>query len=217
MTRERWIWVGVVTLFLLFGVALYFAVTALSQQPATPPQKKQQIISLVKPPPPPPPEEKMEKPPEPELQEEVEIPELSEMPEEIPELGDEPPPGEQLGLDADGSGGGDAFGLVARKGGRGLLSGDPMAWYAGRLQDCINDLLQDKESIRTVGSYRVDLRVRGRSDGSVEVKVVSSTATDELLDHILTQFDRPIRCNVDQPPQAQWQALKITLIGEGRD
>jgi periplasmic protein TonB len=79
-------------------------------------QKKMvQQVTILTPPPPPPPKEEI-KPPEVE----EEIPE--ELPEEpVPEQGPDPSPGEELGVDADGAAGGDGFGLVAKRGGRGLL------------------------------------------------------------------------------------------------
>jgi len=79
---------------------------------AEPPEKTRvQKISLVKPPPPKP----QEKPPEPEKmeqeqtqQEEVQL----EAPSPDQPADEGPPPGEQLGLDADGGSGSDGFGLA---------------------------------------------------------------------------------------------------------
>ncbi|MBT8341176.1 MAG: TonB C-terminal domain-containing protein, partial [Desulfatitalea sp.] len=56
---------------------------------------------------------------------------------------DEAPPGEDLGLDADGTAGSDAFGLRANKGGRALIGGSAgdasimrrYAWYTRIIQD----------------------------------------------------------------------------------
>ena len=79
------------------------------------------------PPPPPPPEEKVD---------------LAE-PEPEPQPSNDPPPGEQLGLDAEGAAGADGFGLAARPGGRDLLAsgGSAYAWYAGLLKSEILDRL----------------------------------------------------------------------------
>lgn len=81
-------------------------------------RKKRQVqrITLVKPPPP---EKIKEKPPEPEIKKEEKIvePEPKEVPEETEDSAkDEPPPGDDLGLDSDGTGGSDGFGLAAKKG-----------------------------------------------------------------------------------------------------
>src|SRR5882762_6880328 len=62
---------------------------------------------------------------------------------------DEPPPSPdntpaptpQLGLDAEGSAGGDSFGLAARQGGSDITGtgGAVFAWYTGKLKTAIAD------------------------------------------------------------------------------
>src|SRR5262245_32752854 len=94
----------------------------------TKPAKKVVQVQVFRPPPPPPPEVE---PPPPEIKEEVDVPEPEPVVDspEVPDV----PPGEQLGLDAEGVAGADAFGLVGRKGGRDLLAGGSRnQWYAGR-------------------------------------------------------------------------------------
>ncbi len=76
----------------------------------------QQITLLPPPPPPPPPPPEIEPEVEPELEEEV----VEETPPEMPDEAMDEVAGEDLGLDADGGAGSDSFGLVGRKGGRGL-------------------------------------------------------------------------------------------------
>lgn len=102
-----------------------------------------QMISVVKPPPPP---KIKEKPPEPEVKKE-EI--IEQQPEEIqPEpvddqAQDEPPPGDDLALDSDGTAGSDGFGLLGKKGGRALIGGSTSdaslirryAWYTRIIQE----------------------------------------------------------------------------------
>ena len=216
MNNKRWIGIGIVGLFLLFGVALYFGVSSLSQPSGKPAKKATQIISLVKPPPPPPPEKQMEKPPEPEMQEEIDIQDPTEMPEEVPELADEPPAGDQLGLDADGSGAGDNFGLVARKGGRGLLAGDPVAWYAGRIQECLREYLQDFTDIKVTGSYSTIVRVSSNAQGRLKVALESSTAGESVKAAIATHFNQPVSCATKPPQQATGKEFRIRMIAEGR-
>lgn len=84
-----------------------------------------QQITLVRPnlppPPPPKPPEKLPEPPKP--QEEVKIDQPR--PQDEPVRADEPPPAAQLGLDADGTGEGDGFGLAANRGGRDILESGP--------------------------------------------------------------------------------------------
>jgi protein TonB len=97
----------------------------------------------------------------------VDVPEPTNEPEPTPS--DEPPPGEQLGLDADGTAGGDGFGLVARKGGRDLLSsgGSAFNWYAGLVKNEVLDQLDDDAAIRR-GAYSVSVRIWVRPDGTIE-------------------------------------------------
>ncbi len=146
------------------------------------PKKKVQQITLVQPPPPPPPPPKIEKPPEPEIKrEEVDIPEPEAM-EEIPDVADAPPAGDLLGLDAEGGAGSDGFGLIGRKGGRGLLSGagDPKVVYAGKLQHEIEEALAQVDELRSFAySVRVDIWVDPMGQVS-KVALVTSTGRKDM-------------------------------------
>jgi periplasmic protein TonB len=105
-------------------------------------QRQIQMITLVEPPPPP---EIKEPPPEPEIKkEEIIEPEPETPPDPADDMSqDDTPPGEQLGLDADGSAGSDDFGLKANRGGRGLIGGAAgdaalmrhYAWYTRIIQE----------------------------------------------------------------------------------
>src|SRR5690242_976193 len=116
--------------------AVAFVRSFLNSTPA-PKQKVVQEIRLVRPPPPPPDEPP---PPPPPPEEKVDIPDPSK-PDPTPS--NDAPPAEQLGLDAEGTAGGDAFGLAARKGGRELVGtgGSAVAWYGGLLKNQITDVL----------------------------------------------------------------------------
>ncbi len=146
------------------------------------PEKKIQQITLVKPPPPPPPPPEVEKPPEQKVeQEEVDIPEPEPM-EEIPDPGEAPPAGDLLGLDAEGGAGSDGFGLIGRKGGRGLLAGagDPYVMYASRLQNAIEDALAQVDELRSF-AYSVKADVWVDAAGQVtRVRLVTSTGRKEM-------------------------------------
>src|SRR5262245_1063784 len=73
-----------------------------------------QVVQIVRPPPPPPSEPPPPPPPEEKIQEVLQ----QDTPEPAPS--DDAAP-EQLGLDAEGTAGGDAFGLAARRGGSDLV------------------------------------------------------------------------------------------------
>ncbi|RJP81430.1 MAG: TonB C-terminal domain-containing protein [Desulfobacteraceae bacterium] len=105
------------------------------------------MVQLVQPPPPP---KIKEQPPEPEIKkEEIMEPEPVETPpEDMNDAAedDSPPIDDLLGLDADGSGGSDGFGLKAKKGGRSLIGGEQsqrFAWYTAMVQKEINQKVQD--------------------------------------------------------------------------
>jgi protein TonB len=118
---------------------------------AEPPEKTRvQKISLVKPPPPKPQEklpepEKMEQPKEEVVQ--LDAPPTPDQPQD-----EGPPPGEQLGLDADGGAGSDGFGLAARKGGRDITTlgggGDRMAWFSKRISRQLEDELKRAKGLQ---------------------------------------------------------------------
>jgi len=176
----------------------------------TPPQTKKvvQEIHVIRPPPPPP--DLPPPPPPPEEKVDVHEPE----PEPDPTPSNEPPPSEQLGLDAEGSAGGDAFGLAARKGGRDLLAtgGSAYAWYGNQLSNKIREKLESE--LRTKGgSYDATIRIWQREDGSIErVRVVRSSGSPEK--------DRAVESSLPQvtlepPPPGMPQPIQLHIVLRG--
>ena len=170
-----------------------------------PPEPLVQQISIVLPPPPPPPP-KMEEP-EPE---EVEL----ETPEQEPVADDasEELPGEELGLDADGVAGSDAFGLKARKGGRGLLGGgDRYAWYAGVLQRELQSLLSNDDEIRGLGDYAVIVSISLTPDGYVdETRLLSGSNNPKLDEALRKALSSGVRFS-QEPPQDLPQPIRLRI------
>jgi periplasmic protein TonB len=193
---------------LLAGGGLFWLVRSfLDSAPATP-KKVVQEIRVIRPPPPPP---DVEPPPPPPPEEEVDVPEPEPEPEPTPS--NEPPPGEQLGLDADGTAGSDGFGLAARKGGRDLLAsgGSAYSWYAGLLKNEILGQLQDEKKIRS-GSYSVLVRVWVKPDGTIErIRLAQSSGNrerDEAIEQALTRIGR-----VSQAPPADMpQPISLRIV-----
>ena len=152
--------------------------------------RKVQHITVITPPPPPPPPPEDEPPPEPEVEEEIEQIE-EEISEEIPD--DTAEPAAELGVDAEGGAGSDGFGLIGRKGGRGLLDGSPYAYYEGLMVSEIQDLLA---KIDDLGSkeYRFRIKITVNFDGSVKsIELLRSTGDrdkDRVLLSALKSFDR---------------------------
>jgi protein TonB len=134
--------IGLVLVALVAG-GLYL-VRDLFQKPVSAKKQIQQITMVQPPPPPPPPPPPEVKPPEPEVQEEkIEEPEPEPEPEQQAE---EPPPGEDLGVDAEGGAGSDAFGLVGKKGGHGLIGGgggNARVWFGQQVQREIGEALHN--------------------------------------------------------------------------
>jgi protein TonB len=134
---------------------------------------------VIRPPPPPPPDEPPPPPPE-------KPPEQIAQTEPDPTPSEDPSPSEQLGLDAEGTAGGDAFGLAAHKGGHDLVGsgGAIFGWYTARLKDRVTDKLSNDSRLRAK-HFSVAVRVWIENDGRIrEVHVVSGTGSGELDNEI---------------------------------
>jgi len=189
---------------------------------AEPPEKHTvQKISLVKPPPPKP----EEKPPEPEKMEEIKESRQEEVQLDAPPTPDQPqdqgpPPGEQLGLDAEGGAGGDAFGLAARKGGRDITTlgslgsgggsgGDREGWYGRLISRHFEESLRRSKRLQGT-NYQVIVQVwfdggtvrrvrltRGsgnpETDAAIQEEIMALPPLREMLPEDLPQ---PVRVRV---------------------
>jgi TonB family protein len=179
-------------------------------KPAAVQKKVAQEIQIVRPPPPPP---DVKPPPPPPPEEEVDLPEPELAPTPV-ENSPEPPPGEQLGIDATGTGGGDAFGLVGRPGGRDLLStggGSNYAWYAGLVKDQILDSLEDEPRARK-GAYSVNVRLWVRRDGTVErAEMVGSSGNRDRDEAIRSSLSRLTRIS-QAPPADMPQPINLRIV-----
>ncbi len=174
-----------------------------------PGKKVVQQIQIIRPPPPPP---ETEPPPPPPPEEEVDVPEPQAEPESTPN--ETPPAGDQLGLDADGTGGADGFGLVGRKGGRDLLAtgSSSLRWYAGVVRDRILEELGKDDRLRR-GSYRVRVQAWLAADGSVErIQMTNSTGDPERDKAFRSSLERVAR--LPQPPAGT--PMPMTLVIQSR-
>lgn len=174
------------------------------------PKKVVQEIQVVRPPPPPdtPP------PPPPPPKDDVSVPDPQDQAPPDPSPSNEPPPGEQLGVDADGAGGGDSFGLVGRKGGRDLFAsgGSALAWYGGVVKDRILEELAKSDKKAGGSTFSISVKVWVRADGVVErVKLVGSTGDrdrDKTIEATLLKMGR-----LAQPPPANLvQPINIRVV-----
>lgn len=193
------------------GVGVTWMINAfMDAEPSVQKKKVQQITLLKPPPPPPPPPPKIEKPPPPRVQDDVDMPE-PEVAEELPEIADEMPAGNDLGLDAEG-GAGDSFGLIGKKGGRSLLSGagDPFVMFASQLQRQIEDALLESGKTRKK-AYSVIARI-WVSDGGAVVKaeLASSTGAADIDESIIDVIHNVTFSN-GNPPEGMRQPIKFRI------
>lgn len=175
-----------------------------------------QTIAVLRPPPPPPPPKPEEKPPEPELKkEEVKLPDPE--PQQAEEA---PPAGEQLGLDADGSGAGDSFGLAANKGGRDVTTiGDgggggvnraQFAFFTSQLQAQLQEALLRNEKLKSA-QYKAVVKIWLDANGAIDrVEIAGGTGNGEIDETIRVALaDSP---RMKSPPPADMpQPVKLRL------
>jgi protein TonB len=190
----------------LVGAVAWLVVSGMdgSGKPAKKPIQQVQIIRPPPPPPAPPPP-----PPEPE---EVDVPE----PEPEPDVAeaDQPPAGDQLGLDAEGVAGADGFGLLGRKGGRDLLgasSGDQYSWYGQVLKSDLVDKLAEIRDIRR-DRYSVVVRLWLAPDGRIQkFKVVDSTGDPQLDRDLVAALESLDRVS-EMPPAGLPQPVRLRIV-----
>jgi periplasmic protein TonB len=159
------------------------------------PQQVVQQIQLIRPPPPPP---NLPPPPPPPPEVKVHIP----TPEKQPAPTDHPPPAQNLGLDAKGGAGSDAFGLVGRPGGQDIIGegGSAFTWYAGLLKDEIVNQLGAQSTARS-DSYTVVVSVWVGEDGTIQrVQIANSSGDSQRDQSIQAALARMGR--LAQPPPA---------------
>lgn len=178
----------------LVGTAAFALLRSFLQGGSPHPQQVVQQIQLIRPPPPP-----NLPPPPPPPEEKVHIATPQKAPQPSP---DHPPPGQQLGLDAKGGTGNDAFGLAARPGGQDIIGegGSAFIWYAGLLKDQILNQLGAQAEARSA-SYAVVVSVWVGADGTVRhVEIAKSSGDlqrDRSIESALARLGR-----LSQPPPA---------------
>jgi periplasmic protein TonB len=204
-TRRLAIIGGVIATVLLLGVILWVA-REFSGEPEKP-ARTVQVVQVVRPPPPPPPEETPPPPPP----EKVEEPLPQDEPEPAPS--DEPAPSEQLGLDAEGTAGGDGFGLAARKGGRDITGGGGaiFAWYTTRLKDNIVERLSDDPNIRAK-KFSLQVRVWIDADGRVRDVRLANTTGDRTLDGAIESALSGLPKMTEPPPVEMPQPISLRIV-----
>lgn len=176
-------------------------------------------IAILRPPPPPPPPKPEEKPPEVE-KEEVKLPEPDKAPES--QQADAPPAGQELGVDAQGTGAGDSFGLVGKPGGKDITTigdgdgGDRarFGFFAGLLQQHFTEQFNRNEKLKS-RDYKVVIRVWLRADGGVQrFELAGSSGSEETDAAIRTALSRMTPL-AESPPADMPQPVRLRVTSRG--
>jgi protein TonB len=174
---------------LLLTVGFVWFVRTMMAAKTNKPGRQVQVVQIIRPPPPPP-----DQPPPPPP-EKTEVPLPKDVPEPVPD--NQPAPADQpLGIDAEGSAGGDAFGLAARRGGSDLVGGSgsaPFAWYTNRITDAIRERLASVPCAKSARGS-LSIHVLMEADGRIkQVQLATTTGNrqmDQCIDTALTSMPR---------------------------
>jgi periplasmic protein TonB len=160
-------------------------------------------ITLVAPPPPPP-QPKPPEPPKPKEELKVEQPPTPQPKQD----NSEPPPG-PLGLDSQGTGPGDAFGLAGRPGGRDIIGsgggGLDLTLFGNNAARQIAQDLARNPKLKSA-MYKIEIRVWLARDGRIEreeiVRGTGNRDLDEMIREGLNELGaihQPVPENLPQP------------------
>jgi protein TonB len=169
-----------------------------------------QVVQIIQPPPPPPPPPEQPPPPPPEkVQEALPKDEPEPKPEEQQQA-----PAQPLGIDAEGTAGGDAFGLAARAGGSDLIGGTgnaPFAWYTNRMRDEIKDRLAAAPCTKSAKGS-LSTRIALAADGRVkQIKLTTSTGNAQL-DGCVDKVLQTITSVGDAPPPGMPESVSLRVV-----
>lgn len=194
----------------LIGMAMFL----LFSKPSDEKRHVVQQITMVRLPPPPKPEEKPPEPPK--VKEEVKI-ETPRNVEEPKPADNQPPPAGPLGLDAQGTGPGDGFGLAGRPGGRDITVGGGggggglalMAFGTGAARHIAQELARDPR-LKAL-SYRVEIRIWLSKDGRFEREELARGTGDEQVDTMIRDGLRDVSRLRQSVPDNLPQPLTIRV------
>ncbi len=218
---------GLIALVVVFlSGAAYIIVNVLSGEG---PRRRDNVatVTLLKPPP----VQVKEKLPEPEpvkeMQKKEEIVDPAQGPRDEPQNNenDNTPAGDKLGLDAEGKAGGDSFGLVGKKGGRSLLSGDggggmgrlsllsKFGWYTQIVETEIRKKVMkhlDENGGIPRGKLQAIVQISVNSTGSiVKYKIIGSSGNHKM-DEAVKQSIGDIKIS-EPPPDGMPRTMNIRV------
>ena len=225
---QNWLVPGVIGLVFLAGFGFLVKVMLTDVGP----RRKEQIstVTLLKPPPP----EVKEKPPEPETPKEapketILAPDTPQQAQDSPDQSqDDALPGSDLGVDSEGGAGSDAFGLVGKKGGRGLTLGGGggggrlslLAKYGGYLQKIQNEIrLRVKKRLEEdggipKGKYLAQVKVVLDSRGAIVDYEIAASSGNPKIDKALKEALNGARIS-EPPPEGMPHGMTIKISSQG--
>ena len=220
-------WGILALMVVLAGVGASIVKSSLSDDS---PHKKNSpvMVTLLKPPPPPQIKEKLPEPVKEIPKEEIYAPTQEDSnpgPDD-----DKAPAGDNLGVDAEGTAGGDAFGLVGKKGGRSILAGGGGSGGMGRLSLLVKFAgyahITEAEIRKKVmkqldesggipkGKLQAGVRVRVDSSGAIiDFKIIGSSGNHKMDDAVQqaladTKLSEP-------PPDGMPRTMIIKITSQG--
>ncbi|BBO68357.1 hypothetical protein DSCA_22870 [Desulfosarcina alkanivorans] len=225
--KTRFIIGGVAAcLVVLFVAGAVFALKYLLKDDSQRRKRRIQMVTVVKPPPPP---KIKEKPPEPEIKKKEEMiePEPEETPPEPADdmAEDDTPPGEDLGLDADGTAGSDGFGLKARKGGRALIGGTlsdasmmrRYGWYTRIIQEELrkrmNRHMEENGGIPD-GNLKTQVQITLDDLGKIVNFDISRSSGNPLMDDAVVNALKLATIS-EPPPRGMPRIIKLKISAKG--
>jgi protein TonB len=171
------------------------------------PQRQVQVVQIIRPPPPPP-----EQPPPPPP-EKTEVPLPKDEPEPAPD-NKQAPADQPLGIDADASAGGDAFGLAARSGGSDLVGGTgsaPFAWYTTRITDSIRERLSSVACAKAArGSLTIHILMN--PDGKIKQIQLATTTGNRQVDQCIDSALTSMPALSDPPPPGMPEQVNVKIV-----
>jgi TonB family protein len=220
---------GLIVLVVVFLGGAAFTVTMVLSGDG--PRKRDNVatVTLLKPPP----VQVKEKLPEPEpvkemKKEEMVDPAPGPQNEAQNNENDNTPAGENLGVDADGKAGGDSFGLVGKKGGRSILSGESgggmgrlsllskFGWYTQIVETEIRKKVMkhmDENGGIPRGKLQAIVQVSVNSAGSiVKYKIIGSSGNHKM-DEAVKQSIGDIKIS-EPPPEGMPRTMSIRVTSQ---
>ena len=202
--------IGLVLGVAVLGLIVYGALRMMKNSSLAPPPREQTITVIPQAPPPPPPP-KEEPPPPPEEQPKLEEPTPKDEPQQDQADADQAPAGDDLGVDANGSGSGDGCGLVGKKGGRGLVGGgDRNRWFAGRVQQELQRTLAESEAMRGL-KYSMVIKLWFKADGAVDRFDLQGLLPDAKSDAAFRQVVGALKL-AEAPPEDMPQPIRLRVV-----